>query len=96
MIEYFHLTHEWHPNRPTQSGSVSNGKEGLIYIPQSSRTGALPSDGLMSYPGLTCLQRCSWYILQPQLNELTKRLISDMSYKQEQMKTGIFGTKSSF
>ena len=33
---------------PGQSGP---GNEGALYIPQSSRTGASPSDGLMSYPG---------------------------------------------
>ena len=29
----------------------SNGNEGVLYIPESSRTGASQSDGLMSYPG---------------------------------------------
>ena len=35
---------------PGQSGPESNDNEGVLYIPQSSRTGASPSDGLMSYP----------------------------------------------
>ena len=34
-----------------QSGSGSNGKERVLYIPQSSKTGALQSNGLVSYPG---------------------------------------------
>ena len=34
-----------------QSGSGSNGNEGVILIPQSSKIGASPSDGLESYPG---------------------------------------------
>ena len=61
---------------PGQNGPGSDGNEGLLRIPQSSHiTGASPSDSLMSYPGhslrvLTCLQRCIWCILQPQLTEL--------------------------
>ena len=34
-----------------QSGPGSNGNEGVLYIPQSSRTGASPSDCLLSYLG---------------------------------------------
>ena len=34
-----------------QSGPESNGNEGVLYIPQSSRSGALPLDGLVSYAG---------------------------------------------
>ena len=33
-----------------QSGPGSNGNKEVLHIPQSSRTGALPSDCLMSYP----------------------------------------------
>ena len=33
-----------------QSGHGSNGNEGVIHIPQSSMTGALQSNSLMSYP----------------------------------------------
>ena len=57
---------------PDQSGFGSNGNEGVLCIPQSSSiTGTSPSDCLVSYPGhslggLTPLQRCSRYILQPQ------------------------------
>ena len=34
-----------------QNGPGNNGNEGVLYIPQSSRTRASPSDGLVSYPG---------------------------------------------
>ena len=33
------------------SGSNSNSNEGVLHIPQSSKTGASPSDCFMSYPG---------------------------------------------
>ena len=52
-----------------QSGPESNGNEGVLHIPQRSRSCALPSD-VVSYPehllggGLTSLQRYSQYILQ--------------------------------
>ena len=65
---------------PGQSGPGSNGNEGVLHIPQISKAGVLPSDGLMSYPihslqaGLTLLQRSSQYILQPQLTGLTRWL----------------------
>ena len=29
----------------------SNGNKGVLYIPQNSKTGVLPSKGLVSYPG---------------------------------------------
>ena len=35
----------------SQSGPESNCNEGVVHIPQSSKTGASPSDCLMSYPG---------------------------------------------
>ena len=60
-----------------QSGPGNNSNQGVLHIPQSSRTGASPSDCLASYPGhslgggLNPLQRCSWYILQHQLTGLT-------------------------
>ena len=58
-----------------QSGPRSNGNEGELYITQSSRYRASPSDCLISFPGyslrnLTHLKRCSRYILQPQPTEL--------------------------
>ena len=63
---------------PCQSGSVSNDNEGPLCIPQSSKTGASPSDYLMSYPehslvewGLIRLQKCSRFILQSQPTELS-------------------------
>ena len=34
-----------------QSGPGNNGNEGVLYIPQISKSGALPSDGFISYPG---------------------------------------------
>ena len=34
-----------------QSGPGSNGKEEVLYIPQSTKTGTSPSDCLMRYPG---------------------------------------------
>ena len=34
---------------PGQSGPGSNGNEGVFLLPQSSRSGAFPSDGLVSY-----------------------------------------------
>ena len=36
---------------PGQSGPGNNGNEGVLHIPQNSKTGASPSNGLMSYPG---------------------------------------------
>ena len=37
---------------PGQSGSASDGNEGVLRIPQSSSiTGTSPSDCLVSYPG---------------------------------------------
>ena len=58
---------------PEQSGPGSDGKEGVLCIPQSSSiTGASPSDCLVLYIQdvrlgrcLTPLQRYSWRILQP-------------------------------
>ena len=35
----------------SQSGSGSNGNEGILHIYQSSKTGALPSHGQVSYLG---------------------------------------------
>ena len=34
-----------------QSGTESNGNEGMLYIPQSSKTRASPWDHFVSYPG---------------------------------------------
>ena len=59
---------------PVQSGPGSDGNEGVPRIPQnSSITGILPSDCLVSYPGyslgdLTALQRSNWCIPPSQLN----------------------------
>ena len=36
---------------PSLRGPGSNGKKEVLHISQSSRTGASPSDGLVSYPG---------------------------------------------
>ena len=46
------LIHRWDPNRYyhlDQSGPGSNSNEGVLHIPQSSRTGFSPLDGLESY-----------------------------------------------
>ena len=58
---------------------MCDGNEGVLHIPQNSKTGTLPSDGFVSYPEhlfkqgcLILLQRCSWDILQPQLIGLKK------------------------
>ena len=53
---------------PDQSGSGSNGNEGVLHIPQSSSiTGAKPSDYFVSYPGYS-LERESYISteMQPQ------------------------------
>ena len=59
---------------PNQSGPGSDVPEGVLRIPQnSSITGTLPSNCLVSYPdthwwgGVTPLQRSSLCILKPQL-----------------------------
>ena len=39
------------PTTPGQSGDERNGNEGVLHIPQASKAGASPSDGLISYPG---------------------------------------------
>ena len=75
---------------PNQSETGSNGNEGVLCIPQSSRISrASPLDFLMSYSGLslevglTPQQRCSLCILQPQLkiwetiNKCKQKDISD-------------------
>ena len=36
---------------PGWSGPGSNGREGVLHIPQISKAGASPSDCLISYPG---------------------------------------------
>ena len=36
---------------PGQSGLRRNSNEKVLHVPQNSRTGASPSDGLVSYPG---------------------------------------------
>ena len=37
-----------------QSGPGSNGKEDILHISQSFKTGTSPSDSLVSYPGHLC------------------------------------------
>ena len=70
------------------------GNEGVLHIPQISKTGTSSSDGLMSYPkyslvglGLTPLLRCSWCILQPQsigpFNDI-KFELTDMDHEQNE------------
>ena len=56
-----------------QSGPDSNGSEGVLNIPQSSRPEASSSDGLASYQGHSLkgvLPLCSQYILQSQPSRL--------------------------
>ena len=55
--------------------NLSNGNEGVLYIPQSSRNETSRSDCLMSYPGYLLvgsltLWRDLMCFLQPQLTEL--------------------------
>ena len=53
----------------------------ILHIPQTSRIGAPPLDGLVQYPGhssgvgFTLLQRCSQHILQPQPTGLESILL---------------------
>ena len=78
----------WPLNR-TRSGATTSGQsehgnnknEVILHIPQRSRAGASPSDGLMSYLGhslgiLIPLQRCSLCILQPLPTGLLKLFTS--------------------
>ena len=79
MIKSFYLTDRRDETRfwePAQNRLGKNGKEGLPNIPQSSRTGELSSDSLVSHPGrlfveVTSLHRSSQHILQPGLTSLT-------------------------
>ena len=61
LIRCYHSEPEW---------TLGDGNEGVLHIPQSSSiTGTSPSDCLVSYPGLTLLQRRSRCILQHQPTE---------------------------
>ena len=54
MIKLFYLTQRWTLTgiiTPGQSGPGSNGSEVVFLIPHCYRTGVLPSDGSMTYPG---------------------------------------------
>ena len=55
MVKQFYSIHGWDPisvtTTPGQSRPESNGTERVLHIPQSSRTEASLSDGLVSYPG---------------------------------------------
>ena len=50
ICKQIYLTHKWDLNKYTttqaQGGSRSNGYEGLLYTPQSSRTGVPPPDAV--------------------------------------------------
>ena len=77
---------------PDQSGTGSDGNEGVLHIPQSSSiTGTSPSDCLVSYPGHSWgvgsspLQRCSWCILQPQPTGPNLFLISDKHFEENKL-----------
>ena len=62
---------------PGESGPGSYGNEGVLHIPENSKTGTSLSDGLISYPEnslvvrvLALLQRYSRCILQPHPSQL--------------------------
>ena len=70
-----------------QSGPGSNGNEGVLRIPQSSRTGASPSHGLVSFPGpslkrITHQQKSSCELCSNQLTELTTLIITFNNYNE--------------
>ena len=73
---------------PGQSGPGSDSNKGVLYIPQSSSiTGTAPADCLVSYRGrsscgggLTSLQRCNRYILQPKPIGQCKECHADRHY----------------
>ena len=44
---------------PGQSGPGSNGKEGVLYISQSSKTGTSPLDCFISYPEHLLVRGCT-------------------------------------
>ena len=46
IFNQIYLTHRWNPNRYYYwSVPMSNNNDRVLHIPQSSRTGDLPSDG---------------------------------------------------
>ena len=52
MTEQFYLTYREEPNRyclNSQGGFGSNSDEGVLYTPQTSRTGDSPSDVIKSH-----------------------------------------------
>ena len=60
---------------PRKSGPNTNGNEGVLHIPQSSKSGSSPSDCFVSYPvhslGVSYpSEKYSQYILWPQPTEL--------------------------
>ena len=67
---------------PGQSGLRGDGNEGVLCIPQSSRTGFSPSDAVLwhiqdtCWWGLTPLQRYSWCILQSQPLGLVVQIVN--------------------
>ena len=70
---------------PGQSRLGSDGNEGVLFIPKSSRiTGASPSDCFVSYPGHSLeeslLQRCSPFILLLQPTGLKKHFYFGKSF----------------
>ena len=59
------------------SGPGSNDNEGVLCIPQSSKSGTSPSDISRTLVRRRCLfplQRCNWRILQPQPTGMTTRV----------------------
>ena len=58
MVKLFYLTHWWDSNWYFYFRSQwSNGNEGVLRIPQSSRTGDTPSDDLTPYSGYSFKRR---------------------------------------
>ena len=54
MVKKFYLTHRWDPIRCNHSWpkwTWEQWQEGVLHIPQSSKTGTSSSDDFVSYPG---------------------------------------------
>ena len=88
-IKQFYLTQKIGPYQdlPLQVrvDPKSNGNKGLLHNPQNSKTGASPTDCLMSYSRHSLgesypQQRCSRCILQSQLKGLNKYGFFDLAF----------------
>ena len=92
MVEHFFLTYRWDTivfYHSCQSRPERNSHEDVIFIPQSYRTRASPSDDVVSYSwdrwqGLTSPQSCSQCLLQSQSTGLGHyKVIMNAQYTQE-------------